>query len=198
MRLRVRRDREPDRGEDRDSRPPRTIRITADLSCVPLLVPARLLGEREFLLLDPARLKVFVLVAFERRSGVQYPFRVLRTHHRGDALLRLSRPVSGADLALVRISTALIRVESSIASMQVDEAEACLAQIARERGYGADPQLGAFTVAYQVCSAYTVKELAAEFRTDPVPASAAAADAVDLSEPEAQRAAAEGCFVALT
>jgi hypothetical protein len=87
--------------------------------------------------------------------------------------------------------------ESAI-GMPVDKADACLVQIARDRGYTVDPQLGAFTVAYQVCSAYTVKELAAEFRTDPVPASAAAAYAVDLFEPEAQRAAAEGCFLALT
>jgi hypothetical protein len=88
--------------------------------------------------------------------------------------------------------------ESAIGTMPVDRADACLMQIARERGYTVDPQLGAFTVAYQVCSAYTVKEIAAEFGTDPSPASAAAAYAVDLFEPEAQQAAGEGCFLALT
>jgi hypothetical protein len=105
---------------------------------------------------------------------------------------------SGMTTEVTPAETGTVCRESAIASMPLHKGEACLVQIARERGYTVDPQRGAFIVSYQVCSVYTVKELAAEFGTDPSPASAAAAYAVDLFEPEAQRASAEGCFLALT
>jgi hypothetical protein len=87
--------------------------------------------------------------------------------------------------------------ESAIATMPVDEAGACLQQIARAHGYAVDPQLGAFTASYSACSASSVEELAAEFRTDPFAAIVAQAYAADLY-PEAQHAALDGCFLALT
>ena len=81
--------------------------------------------------------------------------------------------------------------------MPVDEAGACVRQIARAHGYAVDPQLGAFTTSYSACSASSVEELAAEFRTDPFAAIVAQAYAADLY-PEAQHAALDGCFLALT
>jgi hypothetical protein len=88
-------------------------------------------------------------------------------------------------------------VESAIATMPVDEAGACLRQIARAHGYAVDPQLGAFTTSYNACSASSVEELATEFGTDPFAAIVAEAYAADLY-PEAQHAASDGCFLALT
>jgi hypothetical protein len=87
--------------------------------------------------------------------------------------------------------------ESAIATMPVDEAGACLRQIATAHGYAVDPQLGAFTTSYHACSASSVEELAAEFRTEPFAAIVAQAYAADLY-PEAQQAALDGCFLALT
>ena len=82
--------------------------------------------------------------------------------------------------------------------MPVDEAGACLRQIARAHGYTVDPQLGAFTTSYNGCSASSVEELAAEFGTDPFAPIVAEAYAADLYAPEAQQAALDGCFLALT
>jgi hypothetical protein len=87
--------------------------------------------------------------------------------------------------------------ESAIATMPVDEAGACLRQIARAHGYVVDPQLEAFTTSYSACSASSVEELAAKFRTEPFAAIVAQAYAADLY-PEAQQAALDGCFLALT
>jgi hypothetical protein len=87
--------------------------------------------------------------------------------------------------------------ESAIATLPVDEAEACLRQIATAHGYAVDPQLGAFTNSYNACSASSVEDLAAEFGTDPFAAIVAQAYAADLY-PKAQQAALDGCFLALT
>jgi hypothetical protein len=87
--------------------------------------------------------------------------------------------------------------ESAIPTMPVDDAGACLRQIARAHGYAVDPQLEAFTTSYNACSASSVEELATEFGTDPFAAIVAQAYAADLY-PEAQPAALDGCFLALT
>lgn len=89
-------------------------------------------------------------------------------------------------------------VEAEIPNLPVDEADACLTQVANERGYVADPQHGALVVSYNACSAFSVEELAKEFRTDPTPDSVAQAYASDLFIPEAQRASHDGCLLALT
>jgi hypothetical protein len=88
--------------------------------------------------------------------------------------------------------------ESAIPTMPVDDAGACLRQIAMAHGYGVDPQLEAFTTSYNACSASSVEELATEFGTDPFAAIVAQAYAADLYAPEAQQAALDGCFLALT
>jgi hypothetical protein len=88
--------------------------------------------------------------------------------------------------------------ESAIPSMPMDEAGACLRLMASAHGYAVDPQLDAFTSSYRACSASSVEELAAEFRTEPFAASGAEAYAADLYVPEAQQAASDGCFLALT
>jgi hypothetical protein len=82
--------------------------------------------------------------------------------------------------------------------MPVDEAGTCLLQIARAHGYAVDPQLGAFTTSYLACSKSSVEELAAEFGTDPSAAIVADAYAADLYPLGSQRAAIDGCFLALT
>jgi hypothetical protein len=89
-------------------------------------------------------------------------------------------------------------VEDEIPNLPVDEADACLTQIANERGYVADPQQGVFVVAYSACSAHSVEELAKEFLTDPTPGSVAEAYSAYLFGPEAQGAARDGCLLALT
>jgi hypothetical protein len=89
-------------------------------------------------------------------------------------------------------------VEVEIPNLPVDEADACLTQIANERGYVADPQHGAVVVSYNPCSAFSVEELAKEFRTDPNPDSVAQAYSSDLFTPEAQGASHDGCLLALT
>jgi hypothetical protein len=108
-----------------------------------------------------------------------------------------SAPVQSAPVETVFVETGTDCEESAIATMPVDEAGACLRQIARAHGYAVDPQLGAFTTSYNACSASSVEELAAEFGTDPFAAIVAQAYAADLY-PEAQHAALDGCFLALT
>jgi hypothetical protein len=107
-------------------------------------------------------------------------------------------PVESAPVESVFAETGTDCEESAIASMPVDEAGACLRLIASAHGYAVDPQLGAFTTSYRACSASSVEELAAEFRTEPFAASVAEAYAADLYVPEAQQAASDGCFLALT
>jgi hypothetical protein len=108
-----------------------------------------------------------------------------------------SAPVETALVGSVSVETGTDCEESAIATMPVDEAGVCLRQIARTHGYAVDPQLGAFTTSYNACSASSVEELAAEFGTDPFAAIVAQAYAADLY-PEAQQAASDGCFLALT
>jgi hypothetical protein len=108
-----------------------------------------------------------------------------------------SAPVETPLVGSVSVETGTDCEESAIATMPVDEAGACLRQIARTHGYAVDPQLGAFTTSYNACSASSVEELAAEFGTDPFAAIVAQAYAADLY-PEAQQAALDGCFLALT
>jgi hypothetical protein len=107
-------------------------------------------------------------------------------------------PVGSAPVGSVSVETGTDCEESAIATMPVDEAGACLRQIATAHGYAVDPQLEAFTTSYSACSASSVEELAAEFRTDPFAAIVAEAYAADLYVPEAQPAALDGCFLALT
>jgi hypothetical protein len=106
-------------------------------------------------------------------------------------------PVESGPGETIFFETGTACEESAIATMPVDEAGACLRQIARAHGYAVDPQLGAFTTSYNACSASSVEELAAEFGTDPFAAIVAQAYAADL-HPEAQQAALDGCFLALT
>jgi hypothetical protein len=106
-------------------------------------------------------------------------------------------PVESAPGGSAPVETGTGCEESAIATMPVDEAGACLRQIARAHGYAVDPQLGAFTTSYRACSASSVEELAAKFRTDPFAAIVADAYAAD-AYPEAQHAALDGCFLALT
>jgi hypothetical protein len=89
-------------------------------------------------------------------------------------------------------------VEDEIPNLPVDEADACLTQIANERGYVADPQQGVFVVAYSACSAHSVEELAKEFGTDPTPGSVVEAYSAYLFGPKAPGAARDGCLLALT
>jgi hypothetical protein len=102
-----------------------------------------------------------------------------------------------APVETVFVETGTDCEESAIPTMPVDDAGACLRQIARAHGYAVDPQLGAFTTSYNACSASSVEELATEFGTDPFAAIVAQAYAADLY-PEAQQAALDGCFLALT
>jgi hypothetical protein len=109
-----------------------------------------------------------------------------------------SAPVGSAPVETVSVETGTDCEESAIATMPEDEAGACLRQIATAHGYAVDPQLGAFTTSYNACSASSVEELAAEFGTDPFAAIVSQAYAADLYPPEAQAAALDGCFLALT
>jgi hypothetical protein len=108
-----------------------------------------------------------------------------------------SAPVEAALVGSVSVETGTYCEESAIATMPVDEAGACLRQIAGAHGYAVDPQLRAFTTSYNACSASSVEELAAEFETDPFAAVVAQAYAAELY-PETQQAALDGCFLALT
>jgi hypothetical protein len=102
-----------------------------------------------------------------------------------------------APVESVSVETGTDCEESAIATMPVNEAGACLRRIARGHGYIVDPQLEAFTTSYSACSASSVEELAAKFRTDPFAAIVADAYAAHL-HPEAPHAALDGCFLALT
>jgi hypothetical protein len=107
-------------------------------------------------------------------------------------------PVEAAPVESAPVERGTDCEESAIATMPVDEAGACLRRIARAHGYLVDPQLVAFTTSYTACSAFSVEEIAAEFGTDPFPASVAEAYAADLFGPEARQAASDGCFLAMT
>jgi hypothetical protein len=108
-----------------------------------------------------------------------------------------SAPVESAPVESAPVETGTDCEESAIATMPVDEAGACLRRIAVAHGYVVDPQLEAFTTSYNACSASSVEELAAELGTDPFAAIVADAYAAELY-PEAQHAALDGCFLALT
>lgn len=81
--------------------------------------------------------------------------------------------------------------------MTVDDARACLDRIATDHGYPNDPQHNAFVVSFQVCSTFTVQEIAKEFKTSADRISAAEGFASQYSD-EASQAALEGCLLALS